>query len=104
MKVVLTTRFLNYIWSDNLQFPYTSKLEVYMRSDNFLMYNLQLPYKFDSHQFIMVDMVIMVELVKMVEMVKMVVMAMVIRLSMLIIVTKVTMVETVSMVTRAQNL
>ena len=45
VKVVLTTRFLNYIWSDNLQFPYTSKLEVYMRSDNFLMYNLQLPYK-----------------------------------------------------------
>ena len=49
-----------------------------MRSDN-----LQLPYKFDSHQLIMFDrviifkMVIMVEMVKMVEMVIMVVMAMV---------------------------
>ena len=49
-----------------------------MRSDN-----LQLPYKFDSHQLIMVDrviifkMVIMVEMVKMVEMVTMVVMDMV---------------------------
>ena len=40
--------------------------------------NLQLPYKFDSHQFIMVEMVIifkmviMVQMVKMVEMVRMV--------------------------------
>ena len=63
--------------------------------------NLQLPYKFDSHQFIMVEMVIifkmviMVEMVKMVEMVIMVVMAMVIRLFMLIIVTEVTMFQTI---------
>ena len=106
------------IWSDNLQHPKTSKL--YMRlyeirqpptslctSSNFLVYNLQLPYKFDSHQFVMVQMVvifkmaIMVVMVKMVEMVIMVVMAMamVTRLSMLIIVTKVTMVEPVIMVT-----
>ena len=48
-------------------------------SDN-LVYNLQLPYKFDSHRFIMVEMVIIfkmviiVEMVKMVEMVIMVVM------------------------------
>ena len=55
------------------------------------MYNLKLPYKFDTHQFIMVEMVIifkmviMVEMVKMVEMVIMAVMAMVVRLSMLII-------------------
>ena len=68
-------------------------------TSNFLVYNLQLPHKYDSHQFIMVEMaiifkmVIMVEMVKMVEMVIMVVIAIVIRLSMLIMVTKVTMVE-----------
>ena len=64
-------------------------------------FNLQLPYKFYSHQFIMVEMVIIFKMVIMVEMVKMVimvVMAMVIRLSMLIIVTKVTIIETVIMV------
>ena len=74
-------------------------------TSNILVCNLQLPYKFDSHQFIMVEMVIifemviMVEILKIVEMVIMVVIAVVIRLSTLIIVAKVTMVETVIMVT-----
>ena len=87
------------IWSDNLQFPYVQPPTSLYTTSNFLMYSLQLPYKFYRHQFIMVEMVIifkmviMVEMVKMVEMVIVVVMAMVIRLSMLIIVTNVTMVE-----------
>ena len=61
-------------------------------TSNFLVYNLQLPHKYDSHQFIMVEMAIIFKMVIMVEMVIMAVMAMVIRLTMLIIVTKVTMV------------
>ena len=34
-------------------------------TSNFRVYNLQLPYKFDSHQFIMVEMVIIFKMVKM---------------------------------------
>ena len=88
-----STRPCARVWLNNLQLPYTSKLEVIrdQTTSSFLVYNLKLPYKFDTHQFIMVEMVIifkmviMVEMVKMVEMVIMAVMAMVVRLSMLII-------------------
>ena len=92
-----STRQWARIWSDNLQLPCVLPPTHLCNTSNFLVYNLQLPYKFDSHQFIMVEMVMVV------AMVIMVVMAMVIRLSMLIIVTKVTMVTLVTLVTLVRS-
>ena len=51
------------------------------------MYNLQLPYKFDSHQFIMVEMVIMVEMAKVVEMVIMIEMVIIVEIFIMVIMT-----------------
>ena len=54
-------------WSDNLQFPYTSKLEVILWDQtisNFLVYNLQLPDI--TSNFLMVATVMVVMVVKLV--------------------------------------
>ena len=61
------------IWSDNLQLPCVLPPTYLCKTSNFLVYNLQLSYKFDSHQFIIVEMVIIFKMVIMVEMEKMVV-------------------------------
>ena len=39
------------IWSDNLQLPYTRRLKVIWDqiTSNLLVYNLQLPYRYDGH-------------------------------------------------------
>ena len=48
-----STRQCAQIWSDNLQLPYTSKLEVIWdpTTSNLLVYSLQLPYKHDHWDF-----------------------------------------------------
>ena len=48
------------IWSDNLQLPYTRRLEVIWDqiTSNFLVYNPQLPHI--THNFLMVAMVMVI--------------------------------------------
>ena len=54
------------IWSDNLQLPYTSKLEVIwdQTTSNFLVYNLQHPWI--TSNFLMITMVVLVAMIAMV--------------------------------------
>ena len=82
------------VWSDNLQLPYTSKLEVIcdQTTSNFLVYNPQLPHI--TSNFLMVAMVIMVAMV----MVVMMVLVRVLMMIMVVVVVIVVMVVMVDMV------
>ena len=73
------------IWSDNLQLPYTRKLEVIwgQTTSNFLVYNLQLTNTM-VNLFIMSEMVFMVVRVLMVVMVIMVVIILIIMVVMVV--------------------
>ena len=67
-----STRQCAHIWSDNLQLPYTSKLEVIsdQATSDFLVYKLQLPHitsKFLMVATVIVVMAVMVVMVVMVD-------------------------------------
>ena len=86
------------VWSDNLQLPYTSKLEVIcdQTTSNFLVYNPQLPHI--TSNFLMVAMVIMVAMVMVVMMVRVLMMIMVVVVVIVVMVVMVDMVVVVDIV------